>query len=287
MKHLLRNIILPTLLCSSLVAQNPLEAQRPQTTRSIHTIGIGGIVLQDLYLSPLSYGGRVFSYNHQKLSPLKPNKSLLLHYISDVETAIAHNPAKNAMFWTGSGRFAISPLWRIQLPLPFRIYAGGATDMSLGGIFSTRNGNNPANINFHLDLQSALLLSYRLPIPSCPILATLTWRASLLGSTFVTDFGESYYENFMLQDVKHGFLDGLHFSHLGKSHRQELEFALDIPLPWIMTLRIGYRLSEHDQRINFLRSSHLSNSFFFGVVKELWSTSGRDAERGKTADTIF
>ncbi len=174
-----------------------------------------------------------------------------------------------------------------SFPCLFASTLGGATDMSLGGIFSTRNGNNPANINFHLDLQSALLLSYRLPIPSCPILATLTWRASLLGSTFVTDFGESYYENFMLQDVKHGFLDGLHFSHLGKSHRQELEFALDIPLPWIMTLRIGYRLSEHDQRINFLRSSHLSNSFFFGVVKELWSTSGRDAERGKTADTIF
>lgn len=264
-----------------------MSAQQVHTSRTVNTLNVGGLYLKDTYLSPLRYGGLTSGYGYKRYTGLKADKSLLLHYYGQIEADWADNPVGNASFWGVDGRLGITPLWLIKLPTPIACYLGPGFDCGLGGIFSTRNGNNPATLKLHGDLQAALLLTYRLPLDRFPALVSFSWHQSFLGTAFGVDYGESYYEHFLPEKISRGVKEGMHLTHPGITQRIRTDLSLDLPLPRYFTFRVAYRLSFDDTTLGRIRSSRWVNVLELGLVREIWSIAGRDAERGRLSHTVF
>ncbi|MDO4673453.1 MAG: DUF3316 domain-containing protein [Porphyromonadaceae bacterium] len=255
--------------------------------QNTNMLKVGGNFLRDSYLSPLKYGGVSVGYGFESYRFLSAgDHSLILRDAGDISFDFDDNPAKNASFWGIGVNFSINPMWKIVGNLPFSIYAGPGVRAFLGGLYCTRNGNNPASLKLGADIEGMVLATYRLKWESCPILASVSWQTSLLGTTFSTQYGESYYELFMIREGS-GVAKGMNFTIPSKAWYNEINLNFDFPIKNIMTLRAGYQLSNYNTNINHLHTSKLMQSFVIGFTRHLNVIKGKAAVEKKNAELIF
>ena len=223
--HYSRALVLLGALLLPLLALEPLEAQsyegdslrggsvatsiltvpEPQSRMSNVTshsqyLGIGGMRLGNTYLTPLNYGGRVYSYLSQSsrlgykslkeeteakgslfaYTPRTTDPRWLKHTLLGVDLALTLNPAGNAMIYSLGLRYDWGYLRRVMDGKAGRLYLGGSL-VGFGGVaYSTRNGNNPVALDAALSLGLSALYSYRLGTERFPLLLkTYAPRASL------------------------------------------------------------------------------------------------------------
>lgn len=266
------------------------QAQKPpETVQTANTIGFGGSLIYDSNLSNLSYGGWNINYLYDRLQRLKPgDDSWLSHFQGGLSFSIANNPSGNASYYGALGDISWGALWHAAGVQGVNFYIGPGVGIQLGGLYSSRNGNNPASLKASLTADLQVLASYRLPLESFPALFVLSWQTSLLGSTFAPGYGESYYELFTFHGgVLKGFFRHQAFAYPGNFNRQHLSVSTDIPLHNFATLRLGYSWRSLYSNLNGLRSSWHNHSTTIGFVLELQSKKGRKAMRGETVKPVF
>ena len=193
------------------------EAQLRTTVPQIHHqyLGLGGALLRDTYLSPLRYGGKAFSYISEvtRLGYQRRADSVAVagslfsyhgrqadqrwrrHTLLTVDLGLTTNPAGNASIYTLQGRYDWGYLRQLYTGKWGTLSVGGSLSALAGVRYSTRNGNNPASLDFGLSIGPSLLYSKRLGGEKLPMLAKLYLRSGLLGTTFSQEFGETYYES--------------------------------------------------------------------------------------------
>lgn len=259
-----------------------------RTGQSSHTIRIGGNYLRDDYLSPLKYGGVTFGYGFEAFKNLsKESHKLILRTEANLNFDYDDNPARNAEFWSLGVDFAINAMWKIKTDkFPIKLYAGPGLRANLGGLYSTRNGNNPASLKLSFDLQGTAMAAYRIPWEKIPALISLSWTTTLMGSSFSTQYGETYYELFMIKNGN-GVANGMYFTLPDKSWYNELSLFVDIPIKNFMTLRTGYRLSNLNTNLQHLHTSRLAQSLEIGFVRQLRGFSGKETLDKAKVDAIF
>lgn len=279
-----------SLLISFILASVMLSYSQESPTRymqNTNMLKVGGNFLKDSYLSPLKYGGVSLGYGFESYRILSSeDHSVILRDAGDIYFDLDDNPAKNANFWGMGVNFSINPLWKIANKSPFSLYAGPGIRAFLGGLYCTRNGNNPASLKLGVDIEGMVMAAYRFKWESCPILASVSWQTSLLGTSFSTQYGESYYELFMIREGS-GVAKGMNFTIPSKAWYNEINLNFDIPIKNIMTLRTGYQLTNYNTNINHLHTSRLMQSFVIGFTRHLNVIKGKAALERKNADLIF
>lgn len=249
--------------------------------------GIGGVVLQDTYLSPLSYGGYNLHFTAETAQYRYRGKGLggillgrgyltegamseanrwLSHRLLSVDYSLTDNPAGNASIHRLQGRWESARLYEIYRGKHSNLTIGGGYTVGVGGLYSTRNGNNPATLKLDASLAFAVgynryfnLLGHRLRL-------RLSSRTDLLGLQWSQQFGENYYE---LYSISQQFAHRFYLAHLGNQFGQQVRCSLDIPLFRRSMLSLNYRLQYRSWTINSLRNRQTDHTFSIGLVRYL------------------
>jgi len=244
------------------------ETVRP--VRSAFMLEAGSSHLLDTYLSPLKYTGWHAAFNYErvqamKFSPEKWRQQLDL----GVEINSGENPARNATLLYGnlSAAWAMSRLWR--LPYRLTVTAGGRVEGNLGGIYNTRNGNNPAALKADISVGATASLGWDVNLWRLPV--SLRWQTSmpLLGLFFSPEYDELYYEIYL--GNSHGLA---HCGWPGNLFRWDNLVTADLGFG-NTTLRLGFRSRIYSTEANHITTRTFSYSFVLGVVTDWLSVSPR------------
>jgi hypothetical protein len=258
---------------------SPAQMQQKTPINRSTLVGIGSTFLRDTYLSPLPYDGTGMSILHDRIQGSRFfNERLLIQQQFQIQAATTSNPVGNAMQYYGNLSYHLNGLYPIFNISRFRLFIGGGLDASLGGIYNTRNSNNPGSAKASTNLNAAVMARYNLGI------FTFRWQLSapFAGAFFAPPFGKSYYEMFGL-----GNNSGL--VHFGSLHNQQAlrnYFTVDIPLRNI-TLRTGYLGSFYRTNVNSLITRISSHQFMIGLATETLNFGGRQSRDTPWLRSVF
>lgn len=224
-------------------------------------LGVGSANVLDSYLSPYSYKGFDVRFLHEYMRPTKlMDDRVVFQSLWDVNVSMLENKPGNVNELAGGVRY--SAAWLYSLPL--REGWGGSLGLQpsayLGGIYNSRNGNNPAQLKTDFMVNATAMLQYRLRMfkKIFPVRYQLT--VPLLGMTYSPNYGQSYYEEFMLGHYDHNVC----FAHIANMPSMRHLLTLDIPIR-NKYLRIGWYGAFNQARLNGLKYHSYSNDFLIGL----------------------
>ena len=256
--------LLLLLLSASLFAEDlalePVPERQP--TARTFLLGIGKTNQLDTYLSPMEYTGLQVSFMTQS----ERMTHLAQHHISFQSSFLGaftstDNPAETASYT--DARLAYDAGWHYHWsPLKNLDLKGGAlVGTDLGFLYNDRNGNNPAQGQFSLDLSLSAGAAYQFRLWKLPMQASYQADLPMLGMMFCPEFGESYYE-ISQRGVGHNII----CAHPGNALSFRQMLMVDFCLPRI-TLRVGYLNDIRQRNAHSLKYRDTSHSFMFGIVR--------------------
>lgn len=227
--------------------------------------GIGASALYDNYLSPLDYHGPSASIamtNERRARWGKGRVSSFARW--NVQASMGENPSKNAEFYDGNVDISLGWHYNWHFPRHWTLKAGALAEFSLGGTYSSRGGNNPAQGRAAFDIAASVMADYHFRLRSHPCSLRLQADAPVAGMMFSPQYGQSYYEIFSLRHYDHnvsptypGNVPSLHFSAL-----------LTFPLRKARIVA-GYQADVRQNHVNHLRRHAWSNAFVVGFRRHL------------------
>lgn len=266
--------ILPVLLWG--LAAMPSAAQEPASrdiTRAT-MVGVGGTNLLETYLSPEKYAGTAWRVMQHVTLANSSHPLWTRQMVNEVSVSSSRNRADNASYLSAfyhfeydwHRRLAAIPLWKGML----RLKAGPGADAMAGFVYSTRNGNNPAQAHFGMMGTASFVADYALPKVQSrwwrwivPVAFHYELQLPLLGLQFSPNFGQSYYEIFTQGNYDHNLIVATPFN--APSVRQML--TADFRLSPHSALRVGYRGDCQQSKFNQLKFHDWSHLFIIGFVK--------------------
>lgn len=273
----------------------PYEPYSSPSQRS-YTLGYGSFKLRDSYLSPLEYTGYSLSVSAELISPrykrygkAEPEGSLfsrrqrrlsdrwVLHNLARGVFASTTNPSITASTLYFSLEDRLSWLRRLSRGVWGDLLLGGGAGGSIGGLYHSRNGNNPSTAKFGLSLTLAGLYSYRLPVEVFPMHLKLYASIDLLGVMFSSEYGESYYEMYETEALKKRF----YLSYPSRLNRAVMRLTLDLPVMDWAILSLGYHYNHYGSHINHLETQLEEHALCLGLTFYTLPLGGRVVQQGK------
>lgn len=255
--------ILPLLVCCESIAAQ--DARSFRRTAHAHSFGFGAANQLDSYLSPLTYRGAQFHYLHetQRTTHLL-DSCISFQTLLQADLAYTHNKSENANNLGGFAHFDATWHYNWQTSSRFRFLLGPQLGASLGGLYNTRNGNNPAQATAAIRLSASAAVLYTFHLRRQPIILRDQIDIPLLGAMFSPAYGQSYYELFTLGNRDHNIRFTTPFN--APSFRNQ--FTIDLPLRRF-TLRIGYLADIRQSHVNDIRRHTYSHALLIGWVRHL------------------
>lgn len=269
------------MLCAANVAlgQSNIEMPIKKAVNQATLFGVGTMVLTDTYLSPLEYNGLTLSLFHERLNATSLLRGkLLLQQQIFLQGASTDNPISNAKTYYGNIDYHLNGFHPILNTNSFRLLAGAGADLSLGGIYNIRNSNNPAQLKTSINLNASLLAFYKWR------LLTLRWQVTspLLGAFFSPEYGQSYYEIFVLGNNT----GTIHFATPANQRGLRNYITADYPIGKV-TLRAGYLRNYYRTEANNLITSISSHQFMIGLAFESLSFGRQDVEENDWLKSVY
>ena len=222
-------------------------------------LAIGSADILDTYLSPELYSGTALSImttaaRHRAGSPLTREQLWTIRFTD------AENRAANSNHLGGFLNYQYS--WRYRIPCQqVDLQVGPMAEALLGGLYNTRNGNNPAQLYANAALGAVLTAGKDFTLFKKHIHARYHASMPLLGAAFTPQYGQSYYEIFTRGSYDHNIVVTSPTNAASLRHM----LTLDIPV-WRHTLRIGY-LGEYRQRdANNIKTHDYAHMLIIGYV---------------------
>ncbi len=253
-------LLFSILLFIPLSGQKDSILAKKKIINSATLFGIGSSNILDTYLSPISYHGLGIIIRHEEISKTKLlNNKLSIQQMIDINLSSLQNPSKTAQEYFGNLYYTISGLYPLYSQSNFTFNAGPNLQLNLGGIYNTRNSNNPGSaiFNSHIGINSLTTYLFR------NYLLRLLLSTPLLGVQFSPDYMSSYYEMFELGNRK----NMVHFSTPFVHQNLDAYLTIDIPIK-NFTLRTGYAGQFANTNINHLQTKMFNHFFMIGIVKE-------------------
>jgi hypothetical protein len=280
LKRNTRFFLLFLFLCSTSGALGTNPPEKIPSTYESSMVGIGKSSVYDSYLSPLKYKGIDLNLIHEQIKMTGlGNKNILAQHLFYVELADTKNPTETATGYLGSLEYAYGLHYRFKPVQKIQFFTGLQFDGMLGGIYNTRNGNNPVTAKIHLNLNLSGMAAYRIQIKKQPVRLRYQLIFPVAGLQFSPEFGQSYYEI--------GLGENNLLMHWVSFHNQFVMrnlFSVELPLSFC-TLRLSYMNWIYETQINSLNTQILSNSFFVGFSRNIFSIPGRKTKNN--FQTIF
>lgn len=252
-------------------------------------IGVGSANVLDTYLSPYSYKGTEVRIMREtmRMTHLMDGK-VSNQTLIDVNGSMLENRAKTADEYAAGIRYSIGWHYNINFnngndndngndkfkPFHPSNGEGAAGDFGigfgpvmsgyLGGIWNTRNGNNPGQAKLDLCIDLSGMAYYNLRIGKKNCLLRYQVNIPFVGMAFSPNYGQSYYEIFSLGHYDHNAV----FAHIGNMPSMRHLLTADFPIGR-NTLRIGYSGQFNQSLFNELRYHSYSHNFMIGFVKRV------------------
>lgn len=244
--------------CFNAAAQSPV-------IRRATSIAIGYTRQQDTYLSPLDYSGTQLSYLTESQRPVTLwHMPLQRQSLFQLDLSTTESPAGNANYLGGLLHF--DQTWYSELKFPsstLLLSLGPQLGGTLGTLYNTRNGNNPAQLiaEIHLAISSQAAFPFRL----WRRLFTLRDQIDLplLGTMFSPNYGQSYYELFSLGQTDHNVCITHPFNAPNLRNRLILDFHIGR-----QTFHAGYLIDIRQSHVNDLRRHNITHALFIGWVRK-------------------
>ena len=242
-------------------------------------VGIGSVNRMETYLSPLEYTGTEgrFLYESRRMTRMMGGRVSVRHAVEG-NFSVAHNPTHDASYlsgdldWQNAWHYNLSPARGLTLLL------GAGTCLSVGAIYNTRNGNNPAQGKLSGDVDASAAASYSFSLFGIPLTARYQIDMPLLGLMFSPQYGQSYYEIFSLGHHKHNVC----VTWPGNAPTFRNLLTLDVPIRRVGTIRLGWRADIRQSKVNDLKSHAWSSLFMLGYVRHFRIIKVRDEEYHKS-----
>lgn len=251
-----------TILSALVLSLSPVWAQRNES----HSLmfGVGRNNQLDTYLSPMEYSGPQLSVLRETLRMTKAaGGRISFQSLTSAAFSSTSNPAQNGQ--DIAGRLGYSAAWHYHwLPMRnFRVMAGGMLGTDAGFLYNSRNGNNPAQGRFKVDLSASVAGIYHFQLGRKRLSARYQADMPVMGCMFSPQFGQSYWE--LSQGSRDHNVCPTYFGN-ALSLRQLL--TLDIPLGRFI-VRTGYLSDIRQSHVNQIRVHDISRSFIIGFVRHL------------------
>lgn len=226
-----------------------------------YLLGMGSNHLLDTYLSPEHYSGEELRLMQMKEKPLKD----LPHWSRITATkeifSITSPRADNASDMSGLFEYTFGMRRTFDISENFAIAVGGQADAFIGGIYNTRNGNNPAQMKLGIDLAPSFKATYRFRLLKKDMCLKYRGSLPLVGVQFSPAYGQSYYEIFSQGNYDHNAC----FTTPGNALSYFHMLTLDIRRRKFC-ITIGYMGDFRQAKLNNLKYHSYTHSFVIGYT---------------------
>lgn len=232
-------------------------------------ISIGHVDILDTYLSQEKATGLELRYNKEKLNrkfvaaPDSGSTGTMLRkwstYVSQEALVSKAGTRGNANSFLGA-MYNLRLGWHYNIdPAPFNLRFGLLADFTLGGLYNTRNSNNPAQLKLALSVDPSVLATWRFRVKGKPF--ALRYEASVpaLGIAFSPNYGQSYYEIFTRGNYDHNVV----FTSPASGFQIQQQLLLDFRL-WRTTFTVGYLNDIRQLSANSLKYHHYTHAVTIG-----------------------
>lgn len=261
-------LFLFSVLVSNNVFSSDADDVKLLKTMNTNMFTIGTTSLLDTYLSPLEYKGfNLRLVNEQMRETYWFDGNFRKQQNINLEFAKGNNPHGNASFYWLKLQYQLGGHILLASYDKLKINVGALADVNAGGLYSNRNGNNPATARAYINLTPSVLLSYLI---NKNVATRLQFDMSLLGLYFQPEYGESYYELY-LGNRK----NILNFTSLHNQRTAKLLFTTDFTYK-TRSFRIGILSEWHQSRIHHIQTHHYSTSVVLGIPIQGYKKTKRE-----------
>lgn len=234
--------------------------------------GAGTKSVYDSYLSPLIYKGIDWSLKYEGI---KKSGNSFIQSMVDLNISKSENPAKTANYYTGTFSINAAKFYSFNPIEKFQMHLGAQWEVLAGGIYNTRNGNNPATGKAHTNLNLSGIIAYHFKIKNQNILLRYQSSLPFIGIFFSPEYGQSYYEIGRKNNENNIHL---YFSSFHNYRAIKNEFSVEFPLPERkfrnnLCLRLTYQNWIYQTTINKLQTKIVTSTFFIGFSKDIYNIS--------------
>ena len=238
----------------------PSDSQKVITRSTM--VGIGATNILDTYLSEEHFKGGGISFLATVERQRQNSRwATLMEHEANISSCDSRNTQQEL---EAAYNFYWGKLYRWDLmDGQLSLQAGGLLNTSLGVIYNTSNGNNPAQARAHLNIMPTGVATYRFQLFNKQMVARYELSLPLAGVMFSPNYGQSYYEIFNRGNYDHNIVSTTFVS--APEWRQLL--TLDAVITRRITLRIGYLGNIQQSNVNGLRQHIWTHRFLIGLTK--------------------
>lgn len=271
MKKRLTFFSLIMLFCLTLSAQEK-NKERTRYVMCSTTFGAGGNNLYEAYLSPLEYKGWEVRITNERLRMTRMLKGNVSgQSLFNISFARDKNPSGSGYMYYGMLNWSYALHYQFNMAKGLKVLAGPFLDLNAGVVYNQRNSNNPAQAKAYGNIGASAMAIYKFRIRHYPMTARYQLDLPLIGMTFSPEYGQSYYDIFVL-----GHSDNVvKFTSLHNAPSMRHMLTLDFPVGKTI-MRIGYTADIRQSKLNQLKSHAYSNCFMIGFVRNIYRIKGKD-----------
>ena len=226
-------------------------------------LGIGSTEILDTYLSQEKYRGTEVRFVSHTIAKRQQSRwsRLILHqgFIAWAKTRSGNGGEMEGIY-----NFQYGYLYNWHLcQQRLHIAVGAAADATLGVLYNTHGGNNPAQAKLQFAITPTASADYSFTIGSMPLKASYEVGIPLMGFMFSPNYGQSYYEIFNRGNYDHNVI----FTHPVNAPSLRQMLAIDATFGRT-TLRIGYLGDIRQSKVNNIKAHTYTHAFVLGFTRK-------------------